>query len=226
MGSEFVLGVLSTYLGLHLLLNNAEENPAKKFLGVGIITLAMFGFASLIYTILKTEAAIIVLLKVGMIALLSGVWCLSMTMQVLVKSSAWINEKNPWLWLTLIVTISIGFMLALLPYIIVIDPISAETQFDTVPFLIFALWVGTNVLYSIWATYTFGIQKTTGESRQNLIYFMIGLILLVVGQVIDVIGNSFENLESYFDSMLFFLCALGSVFLFKAFPKKKAKTDT
>lgn len=219
---EFATMIISFLSAFTLLkqLKHSQVTLGIKFLSSASVFLGLYGLSTIIYSLIGTEWTIIVFLKLGMISILMSVLFLFFTMQVLIHSSVWLKTHKKSFSIILGIAVVISLILIFTDYIDVINPLTAETHFEPLPFYIFASFVALILIYSIIALYLFGISKNTGESRQRMLSFLIGLLFLFGGLITDILGNFFEN-EVIFDTLLFAFLAIGIIFTTWALLRKK-----
>jgi hypothetical protein len=219
---EFAAMIIS-FLSAFILIKQIKQSQVSlgiKFLSSASIFLGLYALSTIIYSIMGTEWTVIVFLKFGMISILMSVLFLFYTMQVLIHSSTWLKTHIKSFFIILGIAVVISLILIFTDYINVVNPLTAETHFEPLPFYTFALFVAFILIYSIINIYIFGISKNTGESKQRMQSFLIGLLFLFGGLITDLIGNFFEN-EVLFDTLLFAFLAIGILFVTWALLRKK-----
>ena len=102
-------------------------------------------------------------------------------------------------------------MLIFSDYIEVNDPVTATTSFDLLPFLAYVIFVVIVLTFTMISILQYGIRKNTGASKKRMELFFLGLICFLIGMIVDVIGNSFVELETLFDTLLFVFITIGVV---------------
>ena len=219
---EFITTILSFFAALLLI---KQKKDSQVPLGNMFLTLAssfvgIYALSTIIYSIIGQEWAVLVFLKLGMIAILMAVLLLYFTMQVLIYSSKWIKIHKLRFWVPLCTSLVISFVLVFTDYIIVIDAKTAETHFQPIPYTLFAIFVAFMLIYSTFSMYSFGIRRSTGNSRKRMQFFFIGLLFIIGSLIIDVLGNIIEN-EVLFDTLLFGILSCGIIFVAGSFLGKK-----
>jgi hypothetical protein len=89
--------------------------------------------------------------------------------------------------------LAISLVLIFTDFIEVKDAATAETHFQPLPFALFAIFVAFMLIYSAFSLYYFGIRKNTGSSRKRMLFFFIGLLIIISALVVDFLGNKIEN---------------------------------
>ena len=219
---EFITMIISFFAALLLL---KQKKISQVPLGNIFLTLAstfvgIYALCTIIYSIIGQEWAVIAFLKLGMIAILMAVLLLYFTMQVLIYSSKSIKMHKLRFWVPLCISLAISLVLVVTDYIIVIDAKTAETHFQPIPFALFAIFVAFMLIYSAFSMYSFGIRKSTGNSRKRMQLFFLGLLFIIGALIIDVLGNIIEN-EVLFDTLLFGILSCGVIFVAGSFLGKK-----
>ncbi|MCF2138657.1 MAG: hypothetical protein K9W44_01215 [Candidatus Lokiarchaeota archaeon] len=187
-----------------------SESKSSRFLGFSSLFLGIYALSTIIYSFANSELAIIVLLKLGMIMICFSLLFLFYTMKILINSSFWLSTNRSLKYIMLGITSAISLLLGISNYIQVTDIHNAETHFEPIPFYIFASFIGLILIYSIFTTYYLGVKKTKGVDRKKMIFFFIGLICMILGLIMDAIGNFVEN-ETLFDSLLFGFLSVGNL---------------
>ena len=220
---EFITMVISFFAALLLLKQkkNSQVPLGNIFLTLASSFVGIYALSTIIYSIIGQEWAVIAFLKLGMIAILMAVLLLYFTMQVLIYSSKWIKIHKLRFWIPFCIALTIALVLAFTDYIIVIDAKTAETHFQPIPYALFAIYVAFMLIYSAFSIYSFGIRKSTGNSRKRMQLFLVGLLLIIGALIIDVLGNIIEN-EVLFDTLLFVALSSGVIFVAGAFFGKKS----
>ncbi len=219
---EFIAMVISFFAAFLLIKQKklSQVPLGNTFLALANTCVGIYALSTIIYSIIGQEWAVITFLKLGMVAIVMAVLLLYFTMQVLIYSSKWIKIHKVRFWIPLVISLVITLVLIITDFIIVIDAATAETHFQPIPFALFAIFVAFMLIYSAFTLYSFGIRKTTGNSRKRMQFFFIGLIFIIAALVIDVLGNIIEN-EVLFDTLLFGVLSCGVLFVATSFLGKK-----
>lgn len=219
---EFLTLIISFFIALLLLKQktNSQVPLGNTYLSLASLCVGIYALSTIIYSVIGQEWAVIIFLKLGMIAILLAVLLLYFTMQILIYSSKSISIHKSRFWIPLCVCLVIALVLVFTNYIIVVDARTAETHFQPVPFALFALFVAFMLFYSVISMYSFGIRKSEGNSKKRMEYFLIGLLFVISALIIDVLGNVIEN-EVLFDTLLFATLSLGVIFVAGAFYGKR-----
>jgi len=220
---EAITMIISFFATLMLInrKKNSQVPLGNTFLSLANSGVGIYALATIIYSIIGQEWAVIAFLKLGMVAIIMSVLLLYFTMQVLIYSSKWIEIHKFRFWVPLIIALSIAMVLIFTDFIEVIDASTAETHFQPIPFVLFASFVAFMLIYSAISLYYFGIRKAAGDSRKRMQIFFIGLILVISALIVDVIGNIIEN-EVLFDTLLFGILSCGVIFVAGSFFGKNA----
>jgi len=172
---EFILMILS-FIASFLVLkkkSKSEVPQSNLFLSMGSIFIGIYALSTIIYSLIRQKWAIIAFLKIGMISVVLGIFCLFLTIQILISSSKWISIHRFYFIFLLITTTIITLLLIFTDYIEVIDIKTSETHFNPYIFYPFVIYVALILIFSTFSIYYYGIRKSTGESRKRMIFFFL-----------------------------------------------------
>ena len=215
---EFILMVLS-FIASFLVnrkKSKSEVPQSNLFLSISTIFVGLYALSTIIYSLLRQEWAIIAFLKVGMISIVLAVFCLFLTIQILISSSKWISIHKYYFISLLAATTILTLLLIFTDFIEIIDIKTSETHFNPVIYYPFAIYVAFILIFSTFSTYYYGIRKSTGESRKRMLLFFFGLLIMLGGLIVDTIGNTIE-IEIIFDFLLFCFLSVGISFVTASF---------
>ena len=215
---EFILMVLS-FIASFLVIRIKSKSKVPQsnlFLSISSIFVGLYALSTIIYSLIRQEWAIIAFLKIGMISIVLAVFCLFLTIQILISSSKWISIHRFYFITLLAATTILTLLLIFTDFIKVIDIKTSETHFNPIIYYPFAIYIAFILVFSTFSTYYYGIRKSTGESRKRMLLFFFGLLIMLGGLIVDTIGNTIE-IEIIFDFLLFCFLSIGISFVTASF---------
>ncbi|MFX1275060.1 MAG: hypothetical protein ACFFBP_20740 [Promethearchaeota archaeon] len=216
---EFTTMILS-FIAAFLLYYKSRTSEVKigaRFLSLSIALLGLYALSTIIYSLIGQAWAIDVFMKIGIVSLIYAVLFLFYTMMILIYSSKWVRLKIVYMIGIFAIATIISVIIIVVNHIEVKNEVTADTHFNPIlPFLLFALYMGFMLIFSTFALYYFGISKNSGDSKMRMIFFFLGLLLIILALINEVIGN-FIEIEVLFDTILFGLLSGASILFALAF---------
>lgn len=210
-----IIAALAAIVSIIYLYRKDAKYIGNQLMILTMISLILYAISTFIYDILGIGIVILILVRVGVLAGMFAGYFVYLSMQTMVNSSLWFDEKKNWLpHLIILIIISLYFIFSdsvdytLLPEDGVNVIISMSVTIITgIPLFLF-------VLISIIIIIRNGIQKTTGILQSKMKIFRNGLMIIFIAIVI-VISSNFvaEAIGIIFDSLTFLLMGIGSVLM-------------
>jgi hypothetical protein len=221
---EFLATFVSLWVGILLYRQKSTSQVplGNNLLTIGALSLGFFTLSTIIYSLIGIAFYIILFLKLGMVAIMFGVLLLYYTMCVLVYSSSQFSFRKPYVYGPFMIFFIVSLILIFSDYIHVIDAITAETVFDLIPFMLYALFVSFMLLINAIFLFKYGIKKVNDASKTRMMTFLWSIIFFILSIISDAIGN-FVEAEVVTDTLLFGFISIGVIFMAIAFSSKKIK---
>ncbi|UYP44594.1 hypothetical protein NEF87_000879 [Candidatus Lokiarchaeum ossiferum] len=216
---EFVfegIAIVASYLSAIVVLRKNSKYIGNQLMFVTFFLFGTYILSLLTYGIIKTEIVIHILFRVGINCLLYGMLFLFFTMQVMVHSSGWINNKNHIL--PFIIPAGLWSIWTIFAHleILSIDPVNTSMALPPLIFLILSSF--GLLISSIISLYKYGIKETKGENRKKMLIFMVGLSINLIALLIS-LAAQLESEGILMDIIFFVVLACGLVIVAYGFTR-------
>ncbi len=220
----FILQIVlfsGAFLISYALLKKNREYLGNKTLASTLALVGIYAFFTFIYKALNDAELLQYAIRIALISLTFALFLLFLTIQIIVHSTRVIKIH----WLKMVVLFIIGLCIAVAMIIsewisVVGDNIDTMEYVGNI-FIIFAIYIGTILIYSMYILYFEGIKKNEGETKTHMISFFLGLGWMLLGLIIEGIGANIEGNCDLFDLLLFLFLSIGVIFMSRAFFNKK-----
>lgn len=205
----------------YTLLKKNRKYLGNQLLSVSLGLVGIYALLLFLYKALNSAVLLYYSIRIGFSALIFAVFLLFCTIQVLIYSSAIFKKKYIQILVLFVIALAISILLFVSDWIIVEGDDITTLEYYMPVFLAFAGYVAIMLLYSMISLYTFGIRKTTGNSKKHMWLFFNGLVFMVLGLVTEGLGSAIEGFPGLFDMLLFICLAIGVIFMALSLLRKK-----
>ncbi|MHA1720859.1 MAG: hypothetical protein ACTSWX_02530 [Promethearchaeota archaeon] len=178
-----------------------------------------------LYDMIKELWSIEIFLRIAMVSILLATLMFYYSMNCMVYSSSWFQEKKKWVFYIVII---IGYAIYLIfaPLVEVISNNPLNISISLLPLAIMVIMMLHFLGASLSKLFRFGIKKTEGLSQKKMKIFATGLIISVISIFINVASQVFSKtiVGGILDVVFFFSLAFSVVVIAFGFllePKKE-----
>ncbi|WP_371804426.1 hypothetical protein [Candidatus Lokiarchaeum ossiferum] len=201
----------------------------NRLMAVAMVLFLFYTLGIFLYDLIESEWAVQLFLRSSMISAILGANLIYFSMQCLVNSSHWFNQKRNW-----IPHFFIVFIYSI--YIISIDFITfsllpdggVNVQISLLPTAIMGIGMLFYLGSSLYFVNKYGIKKTSGIQQQKMKIFSMGIILGILSIFMSIFSQLpffTDATGSLFDILFFMILAFSLMVLTLGFIKK-GKNDT
>lgn len=145
-----------------------------------------------LYDIIQTLLSIEIFLRIAMICILTATLFFFYSMNCMVSSSSWFQDKKKWVpYIIAIIGYIIYLILAPLVDVVSTNPLNIGIELP--PLVIMVILMLHFLIASLSKLFRFGIKKTEGLSQKKMKIFAAGLILSVISIFINVASQIFSD---------------------------------
>ncbi|MBD3353212.1 MAG: hypothetical protein GF364_17160 [Candidatus Lokiarchaeota archaeon] len=206
------LGTLAGIIAAVFVLRKNKRYIGNILMAISLILISSYIGAILIYDLALNAIVIQILYRIAISSLLVGTMLLYFTMQIMVHSSTWLDNKKkiiPW------IIAVIGFIIWIIidEVVDIVDIETANTQIRLMPLLVLVLFILVFLITSIVDLYLHGIRKIKRERKMHMIIFLTGLIICLISIGISIASQIVSDVETgqLLDVIFFAVLSLGMI---------------
>ncbi len=208
--SELVIAFAGFAIAYFTLKKNSKSIP-HRLLALSTLLIGVYGVSIFLYDVTGIEILILVLLRLGTIALFFGVVFLYFTFQVIVHTKVWLEPKlNTWPYIIGVSIYAIIFCTWDGAVTIVNSTPPVDSKIDIVLTIILGLSILLLLLMTMFNLYRFGIKPSEGEKRKKMTIALSGFLICMAALFLN-IASALVAEGAIFDIAFFLVLAGGMV---------------
>ena len=217
------LGTLAAIIMATLVLRKDPSYVGNRLMAAASIGIGGYMGFILWYDLFPSPLSVQVLLRLALISILFGTLFLYFTMQVMVHSSAWLDNKMNIIPGIVYMT-ALSTAIVFLRFITIVDLEVVNTQIDMLPLAIIIASTLLFLLITAFDLYYHGIRHVQGQQRKNMMTFFIGLLTAIGSIILTIIANILEDqaIGAVFDVLFFSTLAVAIVLMAIGFGGKSS----
>lgn len=215
------IGTLAALLSAYLVYRKNKEYIGNKLLSLSMTLIGVYIGSILTYDLIRNELVIQIFYRIAISSLLLGIIFLYFAMQVIVHSSAWLENKKVirsllLFWLIYTIIIIFGDVIE------IIDIDVANTQMNLPLLIIIVISVILFLFTSIFDLYLHGIKHAEKNQKLNRWIFLLGLIISLCSVFFSVLSAIVEDefIGFILDIVTFSVLALSQAVIAYGFSRK------
>ncbi len=220
-----MIAIIAAFYSTYRILKRKSKLLCSNLMAVGTAFIGLYVSFVFLYDVIQTLWSIEVFLRMGMISILTATLFFFYSMNCMVSSSAWFQDKIKWV---PYIIVNIGYII----YLIFVQLVTVESydplniSISLLPLAIMVVMMFHFLGASLSKLIRFGIKKTEGLSQKKMKIFAIGIILSVISILINVVSQIFSDSTAgaILDVVFFFSLACSVVVIAFGFllePKKE-----
>lgn len=215
------IGTLAAWFSAYLVYRKNKEFIGNRLLSLSMVLIGTYIGSILAYDLIHTELAIQIFYRIAISGLLLGVILLYFSMQIMVHSSAWLENKK-------IIRSLLGFWLIYTIIIVFADVVDivevfpVNTQMNLPLLMIIVVAIILVIITTILDLYLHGIKHAEKNQRANRWIFLLGLIIALLSVFLSILSSVVEDEFTGFilDLFTFSVLALSQVVMALGFFRK------
>ena len=187
-----IIAIFAAFYSTYRILKRKSKLLCSNLMAVGTTFIGLYVLFVFLYDIIQTLWSIEIFLRMGMFSILTATLFFFYSMNCMVSSSAWFQNKKIW---TPYIIVIIGYTIYLIltPLVEVISATPLNISISLLPLAIMVVMMLHFLGASLSKLFRFGIKKTEGLSQKKMKIFAIGLILSVISIFINVASQIFSD---------------------------------
>ncbi len=206
--SELVIAFAGFAITYFTLKKDSKSIP-HRLLALSTLLIGVYGVSIFIYDVTGIEILVLILLRLGTVALFFGVVFLYFTFQVIVHTKDWLGRRLNTL--PLIIGVSI-YALVFFVWDGAVTIINPTPPVDSKIDITMTIILGVSILLLLLATmfnlYRFGIKPSEGDKRQKMTIALVGFLFCLAALFLN-IASTLAAEGSLFDIAFFLILAGG-----------------
>ena len=187
-----IIAIIAAFYSTYRILKRKSKLLCSNLMAVGTIFIGLYVLFVFLYDVIQTLWSIEIFLRFGMISILTATLFFFYSMNCMVYSSSWFQNKKMWVpYIIVIIGYTIYLILAPLVEVISYSPINISI--NLLPLIIMVIMLFHFLVASLSKLFRFGIKKTEGLSQKKMKIFAFGLILSVISIIINVISQIYSD---------------------------------
>ncbi len=190
-------------------LRKDSKSIPHRLLALSTLLIGVYGVSIFIYDVTGIEILVLILLRLGTIALFFGVVCLYLTFQVIVHTREWLDRRlNTW---PLIIGVSIYTIVFYVwdGAVTIINPTPpVDSKIDLTMTIILGISILLLLLVTMFNLYRFGIKPSEGDKRRKMAIALVGFLLCLAALFVN-IASTLAAEGALFDIAFFLILAGG-----------------
>ena len=207
-----VIGFVAAFTAAYLVFKKDPSYIGNRLMASANTSIGIYFLSIFIYKMIQEIEVVLVLFPLAMVCTLVSTLLLYLTMQIMVKSSQWLQTTKKWM---LIVGVIAFYCLYLIfgNVMTVVNVSTGNVQMNLLPLIGLLGLVVFFLVSSIRSISKFGIKKSEGLNQQKMIRFRLGLIIVLVAVGVNVPANlvANETLGKILDIIYFAIMASANV---------------
>jgi hypothetical protein len=215
------IGTIAALLSGYLVYRKNKSYIGNRLLSISILLVGVYIGSILTYDLIRQEIVIQFFYRIAISSILLGVILLYFSMQIMVHSSTWLENKKTIyslliFWLIYTIIIIFGDVIE------IIDINVANTQMNLPLLIILVFGLILLILTSIFDLYFHGIKHAEKSHKSNRWLFLLGLVISLLSMFFSILSAVVEDetLGFYFDIITFSVLALSQVVMSMSFLRK------
>ena len=220
-----IIAIIAAFYSTYRILKRKSKFLCSNLMAVGTTFIGLYVLFVFLYDVIQTLWSIEIFLRFGMISILIATLFFFYSMNCMVSSSSWFQNKKKWVPYIIII---IGYIIYLIlaPLVDVVSTSPLNIGIELPPLVIMVIMMLHFLVASLSKLFRFGIKKSEGLSKKKMKIFAIGLILSVLSIFINVASQIFSDSTAgeILDVIFFFSLACSVVVIAFGFlfdPKKE-----
>jgi len=220
-----IIAIFAAFYSTYRILRRKSKFLCSNLMAVGTTLIGLYVLFVFLYDIIEELWSIEIFLRFGMISILTATLFFFYSMNCLVSSSSWFQNKKKWVpYIIVIIGYTIYLIFTPLVDVVSTDPLNIGIELP--PLVIMVIMMFHFLVSSLSILFRFGIKKSEGLSKKKMKIFAIGLILSVLSILINVASQIFSDSTAgeILDVIFFFSLACSVVVIAFGFllePKKR-----
>ncbi len=220
-----IIAIIAAFYSTYKILNRKSKLLCNNLMAAGTTFIGLYVLFVFLYDMIQTLWSIEIFLRLGMFSILTATMFFFYSMNCMVSSSSWFQNKKMWVpYIIIIIGYTIYLILTPLVNVVSYEPINISISM--IPLVIMVIFMLYFLISSLVILFRFGIKKTEGLSQKKMKIFAIGVILSVVSIFINVASQIFSDSTAgeILDVVFFFSLACSVVVIAFGFllePKKE-----